>query len=131
MPGVRPTTRSTRPNLADSPASRMSQPSASSKPAVRQSECTDATDGVGIASSLWTIRTRSSNSAAPASCDLPAKICTSTPPVKTLPSARTTSARGMSPSASSSAATRSLTSSSSNRLSGGASMTTWPMSPSR
>src|SRR5438045_4252812 len=42
-----------------------------------------------------------------------------------------TSTRGLSLSASSIAATRSLISSSPNRLSGGSSRTTWPISPSR
>src|SRR4051812_43297993 len=132
MPGVRPTTRSTRPNLADSPASRMSQPSASSKPAVKQSACTEAIVATGIASSLCTIWTRSSNSSAPSSCVLPANTCTSTPPVKTLPSARMTSARAsLSRSAASIAATRSSINWAPKRLSGGSSSTTSPTSPSR
>src|SRR4051795_9907578 len=129
--GVRPTTRSTSPKRAPSAASRMSQPSDSSRPAVRHSPCTDAIVGNGNDSSLWTIATRSRNSAAAWSGVLSSNTWTSTPPVKTSPSARTTSARSISPSSSSSPWMRSLIIRSSNRLSGGEFSARIPTSPSR
>src|SRR4051794_15641015 len=109
----------------------MSQPSDSSRPAVRHSPCTEAIVGNGNDSSLWTIATRSRNSAAACSGVLSSKTCTSTPPVKTSPSARTTSARSISPSSSSRLWTRSLIIRSSNRFRGGAFSARIPTSPSR
>src|SRR3954451_344709 len=131
MAGVRPTTISTSPKRADSAAQIRSHASASSNPAVRQSTCTDAIVGHGMSSSMCVIRSRSSKNSCACSGVLSSNTWTSTPPVKTLPSARTTSARGWSRFASSSAAIRSFVSSTVKRLSGWSSMTTRPMSPSR
>src|SRR5690242_9424236 len=129
--GVRPTTFSTRPNLADSEAKIRSQPSATSSPHVRHSACTEASVGSGMSSSRCTTRTRPWKIWSAWSGVLPWKWWTSTPPVNERPSARKTSARTCCASASSSAASRSLCSSGVQRLSGGESTTTTPTSPSR
>jgi hypothetical protein len=109
--GVNPMTISTRPNSAASAAKIMSHASASSNPAVRQSPCTDAITGSSRSSILCVIVRRSRKNICACSGVLSANTCTSTPPVKTSPSARITRARIMSPSASSRAAISSLVSS--------------------
>src|SRR5947209_13577222 len=131
-PGVRPTTRSTSPKRADSAAKMRSQPSDSSSPAVRQSAWTDEMHGKGISSSRCT-STVSGLSVPDDACSgvRSSKTWTSAPPVKTLPAARSTSARTDAASASSKAEPMSRISSSPNRLSGGESRVTMPTSPSR
>src|SRR5205823_9759285 len=82
-------------------------------------------------SSRRTTRTSAWKISSASSGVFPWKCCTSTPPVNARPSARRTSARTVSDSASSSAPSRSAWSSGVHRLSGGESTTTTPTSPSR
>src|SRR5918999_4296256 len=129
--GVRPTTASTSPNWADSAAQIISQASESSKPAVRHRPWTLASVGNGRPSILWVISSSFRTKSTACSSVRPSKTCTSAPPVKMSPSARTSSARTPSLSAWSSAARESSTISPPNRLSGGSSITTTPRSPLR
>src|SRR5215204_1534662 len=129
MKGVIPTTRSTKPKRAASEATIRSQASESSNPQVRHSPPTDEIVGKGMSSTRRVIARRSRASCSASSPLRPSKIWTSTPPVKTFPSARKVSARRPAPSASLSATSSSSPIPSANRLSGGASTTIWPTSP--
>src|SRR3954447_3199147 len=131
MNGLTPTTISTRPNWADCAAQIMSQARESSNPAVRHSPCTQEIVGMGRSSMRWVMSIRRPMNPVASSGESSLNTFTSATPVKTLPSARTSSARMGSRATWSSRSTSSAVSSSPNRFRGGSSMTSTPRSPSR
>ena len=94
--GVSPTRTSTRPNCAPSAATSRSQASAISRPHVRHSACAAKTTGNGRSSMPCTSSKPRRQRSAPSSGLRSLKTLTSTPPVQTRPSARSSRPRGRS-----------------------------------